>query len=101
MLVLPYDASLHLVLNHRLARQRRFEPDHWFDPCRGFGGAAIAPAPVVQPGAPPIRRQCLPEWGKPLHARTWKERAPVPIELEPRQPLQDRVNRRLGRAVSV
>ena len=52
MLILPYDASLHLVLNHRLAGQRRFEPDHWFDPCRSLGGAAIAPATVIQSGAP-------------------------------------------------
>src|ERR1700731_4121297 len=34
-------------------------------------------------------------------ARKLIDRVPVPIELEPRQPLQDRVNRRLGRALSV
>src|SRR5262249_22300417 len=48
ILVLPDDASLHLIVDHGLAGERCLESDHRLNPGGGLGRAAIAPAPVVE-----------------------------------------------------
>ena len=51
VLVLPDHAALDLVLDHGFACLRRPQPDCGLDISGGFGGIAVAPHPVIEPGA--------------------------------------------------
>ena len=51
VLVLPHDPALHLVLDHGLAGERRLQADHRLHVGTRLGGIAVAPAPVIEPGA--------------------------------------------------
>jgi hypothetical protein len=55
VLVLPGDAALHLVVDRGLAGERGLEADHRLDVRARFGRVAVAPAPVIEAGAPSAR----------------------------------------------
>ena len=123
VLVLPDHAALDLVLDHGLAGLRRLEPDRRLDAGRRLGRIAVAPQAVVEPGAALgarllahrrefLRRgvaaiglaggqQCFGDLAVPRGAAELVDDVAVPIEPEPFQPVQNGVDRGLGRALAV
>src|SRR6516164_9063707 len=123
VLVLPNDASLHLILNHGLARQGGFEPDHRGNAGRCLGWAAITPAAVIElcPALPArrlshlrelfgrgvaavsaaAREELLCDFTMTARARELVNRIAVPMETQPGQPVEDGIDGRLGRTLAV
>ena len=123
ILVLPHHPALDLVLDDRLALARRLEPDHRLDAGRRLGRVAVAPAPVVaHRPALGFRRLAhllqLPRarvavigaaggdeaLGDLLVARGAGELVhgvAVPVDAEPGEAVEDRLDRGLGRALAV
>ncbi len=123
VLVLPNHAPLHLVLDHCLASQRSLEPEHRLDPGRGFGWVAIAPTAVIELGTALAARllahlheflwrgvakigtarvkQRASDLAVALGVRKLVDGGAIPIEPEPGEPVEDRVDRGLGGSFSV
>ncbi len=123
VLVLPDDAALDLILDHGLAGLRRLEPDRRLDAGRRFARIAVAPASVIELGAALAARrlahlrqflgagvaaigvargqQRLGDLAMPRRARELIDGLAVPVEAEPGQPVEDGVDRGLGRALAV
>ena len=123
VLVLPDHAALDLVLDHGLAGLRRLEADGRLHAGRRFRGIAVPPHPVIEAGlalgagffahrSQLLRRgvaaiglaageQLLGDLAVAGGAAELVDDVAVPIELEPIQAIEDRRNRRLGRALAV
>lgn len=123
VLVLPDHAALHLILDHGLAGQRRLEPDHRRDAGGRFGRIAVAPQAVVEAGTAlgacllahrghflqrriaaiglAFGKQLLGDLAVARGAAELVDDVAVPIEPEPVEPVEDGVDRRLGRAFAV
>ena len=120
--VLEHDAALHLVVHDRLALERRAEAQHGRGPA-GRGGRAVAAGPVVGGPLPgglrgaPARVELLgsapaavgeaPDEERfgfravPVEARALVDRPLVPVEAEPAEPVEDRVDRLGGGAFRI
>ncbi len=121
--VLPDDAALDLVLDHGLAGLRRLQTDRGLDAGGRILRIAVAPQAVIEPRAA-LGAGFLAHRGQFLRGRVaviglaaGEQRfrhlavardagelvndVAVPIEPEPFQPVQDRSNRGLGRALAV
>ena len=123
ILVRERHAPLHVVLDDRLALARRLDADDRSDPGGRLRRVAVAPAPVIareaarRLGLLPHRRELLGRLvgviglaaahellghlAMPRGAGELEERLAVPIEPEPGEPVEDRRDRRLGRALAV
>ena len=123
ILVLEDDASLHGVLDDRLAVLGRLDAHDIGRAGGRLGGVAIAPAAVVAPGAlfrlgllahlleflrggvaaigAALRQQRFGDLGMARGARGLVDDLAVPIEAEPLQPVDDGVDRRLRGALAV
>ena len=121
--ILPYDPPLHLILDHGLARQRCFEPDHRLNSRGGLGGIAIAPAAVIELGTPFAARllahlrelvgrgvaaigvarfqQDLGYLAVALGARELVDGLAVPFQAQPGEPIEDGLDRSLRGALAV
>ena len=123
VLVLPDHAALDLVLDHGLAGLRRLEADGRLHAGGRLGRIAVAPQPVIEAGAALGARllahrrqflrggvaavglaageQLLGDLAMAGGAAELVDDVAVPIELQPFQPVEDRRDRRLGRALAV
>jgi hypothetical protein len=123
VLVGPGDATLHLVLDHRFAILWRAQADHRFDAGRRLRRIAVAPVPVVA-GRPLLGARLLAhrvELGLagvaavgvalgqkfvddrpvPLDARELVDDVAIPLQAEPVEPVDDRVDGVRSRALAV
>ena len=123
ILVLPYHAALHLILDYRLASEGCLKPNHRLNAGWGFCGIAIAPAAVIELGTSFAARlfahlrellgrgiatvgaACLQQRASDLpvalRARELVDGLAVPIEAKPGEAIEDRIDRRLGGALPV
>ena len=123
VLVLPDHAALHLILDHGLAGLLRLQADGRLDAGRRFRRVAVTPHSIIEAGAA-LGASLLAHRGEFLGAGVaaiglaGSEQllghlavaggaaelvgdVAVPIELEPLQAIEDRRDRRLGRALAV
>ena len=123
LLVGDCDGALHQVIDPRFAGSRRLQANHWRHALRRFRRIAVAPAPVVAHRTA-LRARVAPHLlqflrrgvakvgfagGKQLAGRIHVPRRTcelvdwlsIPVEAEPAQPVQDRIDRRLGRAGAI
>jgi hypothetical protein len=123
LLVADPDLALHQVGDHRVAGLRHFETDRRGHPGRRLGGAAVAPAAVIARRQAfrlglvahrlqlfrravavvgvAQRHQQAGDLGMTLSAGELVDHVAVPAQPEPAQPVDDRVDRRLGRALAI
>src|SRR5262249_18656139 len=123
VLVLPDHAALDRILDDGLAFGRRFQPDHGLDAGRRLARIAVAPAAVVELRAAFAPRgfahfreflgtrvtviglaggeQLFRDLAMPRGAGELRDRFAVPRDAEPSEPVQDRVDGGLGRALAV
>ncbi len=123
VLVLPDDAALHLIVDHGFAAERRFQPDRRLDAGRRLARIAVAPQAVVEfspalgarrfahlreffgRGVAMIgvsgRQQLLGNLAVAGSAGELIDRVAVPFDAEPGQPVEDGVDRGLGRTLAV
>ncbi len=122
-LVLPHHTALHPVLDHSLPGERRSQTDHRLDAGGRLGGIPVAPAPVIEPGAAlaprflthliefplgrvaaiglPGGKQLLRHLAVAVSARVLIDHRAVPGDAEPREPVENGVNRLLRGAFAV
>ena len=123
ILVRDDDAALHEVVDDGLALARGLEADRGLDAFRGVGGRAVAPPAVIARRAAfglrgrahlleffgarvaaigaPLAEHLLDRLAVAFGARELEGRLAVPVEAEPLQPVEDRVDRRVSRAGAV
>ena len=123
LLVGEDDLALHLVVDDRLAVLARAQADRRLDARRRLRGVAVAPAPVVahrlafgaRLGAHLLElllarvaaigaargEHLLDDLAVAVGARELADRLAVPSQPEPGEPVEDRLDRRFGRAFAV
>jgi hypothetical protein len=123
LVVADHDVALDDVADHGLAVAGRLDADRRGDAGRGVGGIAVAPAAVVarrlafgaRTGAHLLQllggavaaiglalaQQFMGDLGMARGARELVDDLAIPVQLQPAQAFEDRVDRRLGRPLPV
>ena len=123
VLVAPDHPALDLILNDGLALEARAQADDRLHARRRFAGIAVAPAPVIEPRAAlgarllphllqllrarvavigmPAGQQLRGDLPVALGARKLRNGLAVPGQLKPFEPVDDRRDRGVGRALAI